>query len=98
MKLKYINGFIGNFNYTFKVQKNKKMRYLVIYDGMFPVCIVMPAAIVDTGFDTRISEMSMIVEMSMKNAVASIAGESVPERTMIGTWQNFETDIEQMEL
>ena len=98
VNLKYISGFIGDNNYIFKVLKKQKMRYLVIYDGMFPVCIVMPASIIDTGFENRISEIASIVGVSMKNAVPSIAGESVMERTLIGTWQNIAVSAEQMEI
>ena len=98
VNLKYINAFLGDFNYTFKVQENKKMRYLVIFDGMFPVCIVMPASIIDTGFENRVSEIASIVGVSMKDAVPTISGQSVVERTMIGTLQNVAVSVEQMEI
>ena len=98
VNVKYISGFIGDYNYTFKVLENRKMRYLVIFDGMFPVCIVMPASIIDTGFENRLSEIASVVGVSMKDAVPSIAGRSVVERTMIGTLQNVAVSAEQLEI
>ena len=98
VNLKYINGFLGDYNYTFRVQENQKMRYLAVFDGIFPVCIVMPASIIDTGLEGRISQIALIVGASMKKAVPSSAGESVMERTLIGTWQSVSGDIEQLEI
>lgn len=98
VNVKYISAFLGDYNYTFKVLENQKMRYLVIFDGMFPVCIVMPASIIDTGFENRLSEIASVVGVSMKDSVPSIAGRSVVERTMIGTLQNVAVSVEQMEI
>lgn len=98
VNLKYISGFMDDYNYTFKVFKNQNMRYLVVFDGMFPVCIVMPASIIDTGFDENMSKIMQVINKSMKHAVPSVAGESVPERTLIGTWQNMSGEAEQVEI
>lgn len=99
VNLKYISGFIDDYNYSFSVYRNQKSHYLVIKDGMFPVCIVFPDNIMNVGFLNIIAEMSGITDSRIKNSgVESAFGLCVPERNMLGGWQNMSGDIEQMEL
>lgn len=98
IEYKYIKDFYRDYGFLFKILKTKNAYYLAVFDGMLPVAAVMPAAVIDTGFENRIGEISDIISIRMKEAVLSGAGESVPERNLFGAWQNISADIEQLEI
>ena len=98
VNLKYISGFIDDFNYSISVHKNQNTHYLVIKDGVFFCAVVMPSNIIDTGFENRIGDMESVISMRMKDAVDSVAGKCVPEKNMLGGWQNMSGSVEQMEI
>lgn len=95
---KYIKDFYRDIGFIFKVRKAGRFFYLAVYDGMIPVAAVMPAAIIDTGFENRIGEIADVVNLRMREAVESALGMSVPEQTLIGTWQNMSGEAEQVEI